>query len=200
MGVRILKKLPSSSIAQLRDLLKSDNGALTSFVRDLIPEGWRQGGLPESAQAIDGSYLHPDEKNKYVDLVIELKRPNDEQVLIYVLAMRKPVQYRYVGVDLALGMLQLLIDWTKENGEYCDLLPIVVPIVLYQGDEPWSVPTRFSDLYGDIPEEFKKRALDFTFFAIDLQRISPDAMPEHDDLREKLLAYVDAGKSKASNG
>ncbi|MEM6454681.1 MAG: Rpn family recombination-promoting nuclease/putative transposase, partial [Acidobacteriota bacterium] len=54
-------------------------------------------------------------------------------------------------------------------------LPAILPVVVYNGDRPWTAPTRLEALIQDVPEAFAPYRPTLQYLAIDLNRDRHDA-------------------------
>jgi len=66
---------------------------------------------------------------------------DDTPVLVYLLLEHKSYIDRHIALQL-LGYVLRILEWRKRNGQPpC----VVIPIVIYHGDEPWDEPTSLRD-------------------------------------------------------
>ncbi len=132
--------------------------------------------LPEEVlQAVDLGNLAP-EKDTYIDN--ELKEScsdklfkttiNNRDAYIYLLFEHKSYQPK----GMALQLLKYLVKiWEQKfTKEQADHLPIIIPLVIYHGENKWSIDRTLSKLIPDLKEvgpNLKKYIPDFEYLLYD---------------------------------
>lgn len=108
-------------------------------------------------------------RNAFVYCLIEHKRTSEPEVMFQLL--------RYLGVIYERLRREVPIR----------RLPIVVPLVVYNGRERWRGPRRFRELLQG-PHSAARLALDFGVVVVDLGRESPTALSRNDILKGGFTA------------
>ncbi|MFM7057213.1 MAG: Rpn family recombination-promoting nuclease/putative transposase, partial [Planctomycetota bacterium] len=95
----------------------------------------------ETLEPCRETFLGAHEHEKRVDLLYTARFHDDTPVLVYLLLEHKSYIDRQIALQL-LGYVLKIQEWRKRNG-----LPpcVVIPIVIYHGDEPWNEPTSLRD-------------------------------------------------------
>ncbi|HVG60418.1 MAG TPA: Rpn family recombination-promoting nuclease/putative transposase [Hyalangium sp.] len=109
-----------------------------------------------SLRAERNSVVDPELRETETDLLFSARLKDGRQVLFYVLLEHQSKVYRWMALRLLKYVVRQLEDWRREHPD-SELLPIILPLVLYHGAEgAWTAPRRLEELF-DVPEE--ERAL-----------------------------------------
>jgi hypothetical protein len=122
------------------------------------------------------------------DIIYKLKTEN---VYFYCLMeLQSSVDYTML-IRLMVYMSSLWQNILKETDEkernrkdY--KLPVIVPIVLYNGDDKWTVGQEFSSMYANY-ELFKDYALNFKYYLLDVNRYSDEDLVKAGNLVSSIL-------------
>jgi len=89
---------------------------------------------------------------------------------------------------------ELLRDVVKNAGKEAHRnsfrLPVMLPIVLYNGKEPWNVPLRYRDKTTNVPDV--EGTLDFSYILIDVHRFDKQQLLEQGNLISGVFALEQA--------
>jgi predicted transposase/invertase (TIGR01784 family) len=124
------------------------------LLRDFVEESWIERLDFSTLERVNASYVSKTLKNREGDLVWKLRLREGETVYVYILLeLQSEVQpFMAVRLMVYLGLLyQDLID----RGELLasGKLPLVLPIVLYNGAEPWGAALELSELIDRVGQE-----------------------------------------------
>ncbi len=121
------------------------------MVRDLLigymPGEWLKEADFTSLKRVNGSYVSEKEHQRHDDMVWRLK-VGQQWVWVYLLLefQSEPDPWMALRMMVYMGLLsQHLI---KEGELQDDLLPPIVPIVLYNGTPAWKASTDVADCFG----------------------------------------------------
>ena len=134
-------------------------------------------------QAEKDSFIEQDLKEFYADLLFRANIRNRE-AYVYILLEHKSYSDDNVGVQLLRYMSAI---WDKEIKKQKNRrLPLILPIVLYQGKEKWGVSTQFADRIegvGTMEGALKKAIPHFEYYLYDFSSNSGKEIKGPDDLR-----------------
>jgi len=134
-------------------------------------------------QAEKDSFIEQDLKEFYADLLFRATIRNRE-AYVYILLEHKSYSDYNVGVQLLRYMSAI---WDKEIKKQKNRrLPLILPIVLYQGKEKWGVSTQFADRIEGVETmegALKKAIPHFEYYLYDFSSNSGEEIKGPDDLR-----------------
>jgi predicted transposase/invertase (TIGR01784 family) len=135
------------------------------LVRDLImgfiPDEWLHSLDYSTLERVNASYVTDDLKQRHDDIIWRVKIGGQWTYLYLLIEFQSSVE-KYMALRLLVyqGLLyQDLIKSGEVRGD--DLLPPILPIVLYNGKERWTAATDVFDLIQTVPgmvEQFKLKA------------------------------------------
>ena len=134
-------------------------------------------------------------------------------VYTLVEAQRKPE--RLMPLRIIKYLIAIIQHHIKENGG--EDLPLVYPMILYQGEKPWNHPTNFFELFSSADTDLAKQIFTGDFQLVDIHRIPDEEFKKHfwagvfeaaikwgahrditnilEDLKPKLIQIVDLNKN-----
>jgi len=134
-------------------------------------------------QAEKDSFIEQDLKEFYADLLFRATIRNRE-AYVYILLEHKSYSDYNIGVQLLRYMSAI---WDKEIKKQKNRrLPLILPIVLYQGKEKWGVSTQFADRIEGVETmegSLKKAIPHFEYYLYDFSSNSGEEIKGPDDLR-----------------
>jgi hypothetical protein len=108
--------------------------------QSFVNEGWVQ----EVHEGFLNDYVSQDFLQKRADLVYQVRLNNDD-ILFYVLTEMQST----VDFEMPFRLLEYHVEiwrhWLKHEDE-TRLLPAIVPIVLYNGEPPWTASRKFREI------------------------------------------------------
>jgi predicted transposase/invertase (TIGR01784 family) len=134
-----------------------------------------------------GSFIDPALSERHTDLLFSLAwRDSGEAALAYLLFEHQSTSDDRMAFRLLRYLVRIWERWLADHPR-ADSLPVIVPIVLYHGAEPWSAPTAFDALF-ELPSKARAAVsphlVRFTYLLDDLSEI-PD-----DELRARAMTAV----------
>jgi predicted transposase YdaD len=125
---------------------------IQDLLREIVGERWVERIDFDSAERVNASFVSPKHESRESDVIWKFRRRDGgEPVYVYVLLEFQSRPDPSMPVRL-MGYVSLFYqnliaslpaaDWKK--------LPLVIPIVLYNGWEPWNVATDLGSLIGDL--------------------------------------------------
>jgi predicted transposase YdaD len=99
-----------------------------------------------------GSVVDPELRETESDLLFSARLRGGRPLLFYVLIEHQSTVNRWMALRMLRYVVRQLEHWRKEHPE-SELLPVIIPLVLYHGPEgAWSAPRRIEELF-EVPEE-----------------------------------------------
>jgi predicted transposase/invertase (TIGR01784 family) len=133
-------------------LFFSHQRMIRDLLCEIVGERWVERIDFDSATLVSNSFVSPEHENRESDVIWQFQRlDGGEPVFVYVLMEFQsrtdpsmPVRLMvYVGLFYQnLMKSQPAAGWKK--------LPLVIPVVIYNGPEPWNVATDLGSLIGDL--------------------------------------------------
>ncbi|MDF2668891.1 MAG: hypothetical protein K0R67_1197 [Paenibacillus sp.] len=152
--------------------LLSSKKLFLELLRSFVNKGWVNQVDETQVEEIKQTFILPDFKRKEADIVYKV-RLNGRDVIFYMLVELQST------VDLAMPYRLLLYQveiWRyvlrnrdTEDSEAPFSLPVIVPMVLYNGQRPWTAKRRFRELLVG-GESFGAELLDFEYILLDVER------------------------------
>jgi predicted transposase/invertase (TIGR01784 family) len=125
---------------------------IQDLLREIVGERWVERIDLDSGERVDASFVSPKHENRESDVIWKFRRRDGgEPVYVYILLefQSRPdpsMPVRLMGYESlfyqALMASQPAAGWRK--------LPLVIPVVVYNGWELWNVPTDLGSLIGDL--------------------------------------------------
>ncbi len=170
----------------------TDIGVAKEFLEvHLVPDILKKCDL--ATLTIDsGSYIDTELRKRFSDIVYKLDLREGGFAYIYTLIEHQSSAEKLMPLRILKYQLEIIYKHIKEYGED-EVLPIVVPLVFYNGeDSPYPYPTSINDLVVD-KELFSRIGLG-TFKLIDLTITDDDEILKHKKvaLLEMLLKHIRA--------
>lgn len=128
----------------------------------------------QTLQCQPTSFIHTDLKDSASDLLFSVSS-GEREILLYLLWEHQSTVVPHMPLRLLSYMVKI---WEKHLQTHGLPLPVVLPFVLHQGPEKWTVDTQFSSLFA-LPDAAKsmwaQHLPDFTHLLTDLsQRNLPE--------------------------
>lgn len=123
------------------------------LVREFVAEPWVEKLDFSTLKRVNASYVSEKLKGREGDLLWKLRRRDGAPVYVYILIEHQSKVDRFMALRL-MTYLSLLYQDLVKQGELTrdDLLPLVIPLVLYNGDGKWWAPLDLSELIERVDE------------------------------------------------
>jgi predicted transposase/invertase (TIGR01784 family) len=156
-----------------------------AFLRAVLPPEVADVCRWERLRVLPGKFADDDLKSVESDLLYEVPLAGSESALCYVLFEHQSTPDPWMPLRLLIYMTRIWERWRKEHPK-AHTLPAIIPMVLYQGAEGWTVAPRFADMLS--LSAAQRVALgpytpDFGYKLFDLGRSAPGDFPGPDELR-----------------
>lgn len=138
----------------------------------------------DAPEVVEGSFVDESLKAHQTDRLYRVRLRTGRAAYVYCLVEHKSWPDRRVPLQLLryLTRIYTSLPTERESG----LLPLVVPLIVYNGGEPWRVASNFAALV-DAPAESRGFVPDFRYVLVDLGSIPDERLPRQADLRAGLL-------------
>ena len=152
-----------------KDLFSQKEIAIDLF-KNVLKKDWSNKISKENLKLVNKSFVTSDYKESECDLVYEAEI-NENKIIFYILLeFQSTVDYR-MPLRLLFYMCEILREYTKNR----DLkrhdknikVPAILPIVLYNGENIWDVPTEFRKIIYN-QELFGNNIINFNYHIIDI--------------------------------
>ena len=155
--------------------------ALMQLLRSFISAGWSEQVDEAALIKVEKSYILQDFHNKEADLVYKAKIKDTEVIFYVLLEMQSSVDF-LMPYRLQLYMTEIWRDIFKNTDENNAQrknfrLPAIVPIVLYNGEQEWTVPLNFREMLNG-QELFGKHVVDFRYTLINVNKYKEEELLE----------------------
>lgn len=143
------------------------------FLRNYLPAEILSRLDLETLQLEKDSFIAPELRESFSDLLFSVKAKEESRVFIYLLLEHKSAPDPWVAFQLLRYIVQF---WERQRDRGCERLPLIVPIVFYHGRERWNAPRRLGELVEPSwGVELRKYTPDFEY---DLRDVSPSGSEE----------------------
>jgi hypothetical protein len=125
---------------------------IQDLLREIVGEQWVERIDLGSGERVDASFVSPKHENRESDVIWQFRRKDGgEPVYVYILLefQSRPdpsMPVRLMGYESLFYQLlmagQPAAGWRK--------LPLVIPVVVYNGWEPWNVATDLGSMIGEL--------------------------------------------------
>jgi hypothetical protein len=103
-----------------------------------------------------GSVVDPELKETQSDLLFSARLRSGRQLLLYILLEHQSSVDNWMALRMLRYVVRQAEHWRKEHPE-SELLPVIVPLVMYHGPEgTWTAPRRVEELF-ELPDEAEER-------------------------------------------
>ena len=152
---------PSPPVSQRHDKyfysVFSDPENAAGLLRSCLPHELARTLQWSSLTLRPGRFVSDDWRGREVDLLFSVERADSgpgsgPPVLVYVLLEHQSTPDRWIRLRLLNYCLMIWMQWHREH-EQEERLPLIVPVVFYQGAQPWRFPRQFAELVAGAESE-----------------------------------------------
>lgn len=186
--------MTSSSPANIHDAffkaLMSEPATAGRFLRERLPPPVAALLADTPPELLPGSFIDEDLAQHHSDLLFRCALRDGQTALAYVLIEHKSAPDPWVGLQLLRYMTRIWDDHLRQGK--ARPLPPILPLVVYHGVRPWSVPAEFQALFGAVPDVLHRYLPQFVHALSDLGRIDDTDLSGEVRLRAflKTLKYI----------
>jgi hypothetical protein len=136
-----------------------------------------------------GSFVDPDLRSQHSDLLFSMDLKSGNPALVYILFEHKSYPDAMVAFQLLRYVIAIWQRYLTDGGG--KPLPLIIPMVVYHGAEPWNVPVDFAALFE--PDEALAGSVPgFRYFLSDLGAQADHELSRFALLRSGLMALKHA--------
>ena len=152
--------------------LFSNREMVKTLLESFVPEPWVQTLDFSKAERVEKSFITKGLKEREADLIWKVGLKGEEVYIYLLLEFQSSVDY-----FMALRVLRYICEFYQslvDEGKYKvgHRLPAVFPLVLYNGNEPWTAPERIEELI--VPTVSRQHIPKFEYFKLAENEYSKD--------------------------
>ncbi len=123
------------------------------LVRGFVNEPWVDKLDFTTLKRVNASFVSPELKSREGDLLWKLRQRDGPPIFVYILIEHQSRVDRFMAVRLMVYIALLYQYLVKESELTPDgKLPLVIPLVLYNGEVQWWAPQELSELIEHVDE------------------------------------------------
>ena len=169
--------------------LMTQPGVAGAFLRERLPETVTALFTDSEPRLELGSFVDPDLRSQHSDLLFSMDLKSGRPALVYILFEHKSYPDAMVAFQLLRYVIAIWQRYLTDGGR--KPLPLIIPMVVYHGAEPWNVPVDFAALFE--PDEALAGIVpDFRYFLSDLGAQADHELSRFALLRSGLMALKHA--------
>ena len=158
--------------------LLSSKQIFLEMLRSFVKRGWVDQIDEAHVIKVDKSFILPDFRGKEADVVYRLKIKDSEVIFYLLIELQSTIDslmpWRLLLYQVEIWRQVLRDTPQRERDRKGFKLPVIVPMVLYNGKDAWTAPLSFRELLSG-EELFAEEALmNFSYFLLDVQRYTPE--------------------------
>jgi len=159
-----------------------------SFFKKFLPEAFNRHIEYESLKIENKSYVDENFKEKHSDIVYRAKIKGKTGFLYILFEHQSSADY-WMIFRLLCYMINLWKSYLDQHPK-AKHLPIIIPMVLYNGESRWSVPREFSELFSG-REDFSEIIPNFSYLLLDLTTYDDEKLKAFtEDLALSVILYL----------
>lgn len=158
-----------------------------NFLKDHLDRDWVDKIDPESLEFVDRSFIKDEFLEKEADVIYKAKL-EETDIYFYVLIEAQSTVDESMPIRLFEYMNLIWKRHMEENKE--ELLPPIIPIVLYNGKKNWSVPRHIIRGYDIFKDDI------FNYWLVDVNKLDEEKLKGRLDLLSSIL-YLEKSKRYA---
>jgi Putative transposase, YhgA-like len=152
--------------------LFSHPSAVENLLRGFLGEDWA-GRLDFSTlERVGNSFISDDLRERHSDVIWRIRFRDGERNWLYLLLELQSTSYHFMAVRLQ-SYVSLLQEEVIRKGKLRtrDPLPLVLPIVFYNGERPWQAPKEMRSLYREVQPDLRRWLPDLRYLVLDVRRL-----------------------------
>ena len=152
----------------------SNTADAASMLRAYVPEALAVTLKWSTLSLLPGRFVSPDWRDSEADLLFSVEQtPRGTPVLVYVLLEHQSSPDRWMPLRVLNYCLQVWLRWRNRHTQD-RRLPLVVPLVFYQGAKPWRYDQEFAEMFTNAGSDWRWVPR-FEYLLIDQTRQSPES-------------------------
>ena len=166
-------------------LLLDDPAAAAVLLRERLPPEVAALLADDPPEPVRDTLVDEKLREKVDDRIIKARLRTGDDLYVYCLMEHQSTVDPAMPLRLlkyTAGLYQRLAGESKDG-----MLPAILPMVVYQGEPPWTVPREFKGMLA-APEAVLRHCLDFRYTLLDLGAVSDQELSQQRKLRTWLMA------------
>jgi predicted transposase/invertase (TIGR01784 family) len=161
------------------------------FLKKYVKADWAMTLREEDIELCDREFLLEDFQKRHADLVHRIHLQGEEFYIDLIMELQSQVDFtmpfRFLTLMFALMMkiFQATPEKIRQRKDF--RLPAVIPVLFYNGKDPWSAEREFRK-YVRGHEKFGTNVPNFEYFVIDLNEIAKDYILKDNFIIDYILA------------
>lgn len=169
------------------------------FLRKYVGADWTMELREEDLLLCDKEMLERDYEGKEADLLYRAGMPDGKEILVFILQeLQSYVDYTMIFrvlVYVVNTLVKYFMDVDKNERERMDFrLPAIVPIVFYNGQEPWTAAKSLKE-YQNCGEAFGNHILNLEYYLVNLAEIEEEYILSTNTVLDNIM-YCDKFRKK----
>lgn len=161
------------------------------FVQKYVKADWSIELTPEQVEECGKEYILEDYQKRNADLVYKIHFKTQTLFVYLIMELQSRVDFtmpfRLLTLIFAL-LLKIFLETPEAERERKNFrLPVVLPILFYNGEYKWTAETEFKN-YLHEAQYFGEYSLNFKYYLVDLSRIENDDILNTNTLIDNILA------------
>ena len=150
---------PEEAVSQPHDKyfyrVFSNERDAASLLRTCVPQPLADTLRWPTLTVLPGRFVRDDWRGNEADLVFSVEREgSDTPVLVYVLLEHQSTPDQWLRLRLLGYCVQVWLRWQRQHEDE-ERLPLLVPLVFYQGARRWEYAREFADLVTDAEPQWR---------------------------------------------
>ena len=155
--------------------LFSNRTIFRQLMERFVPQPWVTELDFSSCETVDKSFVSAHYKETESDLIYKVK-VRGENIYIYILIEFQSTAPRFLVVRVLNYITSFYLDYIESQTDTKNLrLPVIFPIVLYNGENPWNAPVEIADLIEKVPA-IGEYGLHFKYLLLDENTYSKEML------------------------
>lgn len=180
-------------------LMFSEAAMVRSLLQDLIDEDFVAELDLDTLERLPGEHIARGGQKRFSDIVWKVQRKghSDAPCYIAILLEFQSTPDRFMALRLLTYVALLLEELAKDKDvQESGLLPPVLPIVLYNGSQPWNCAQNVAELFASMPESLRPFAPQMRYFLLEERAMPPEAL-QGGGIAAQLVRLEQAGDQEA---
>ena len=180
------RRLGSAHDRLFRALLERQD-LVAELLRSFLPEDFALRTMDWSIVPIRDSFIREDLKLRQCDGLFRMQDPEGNEPDIIFLLEHKSVQDPWAPLQITEYVSRVWNRYRQQDSASPDLVPGIIPILIYQGKDPWRGPRMVPDMTSHLKDIVQVLAK-FGFVLFDLVATITEVLAQQPELRSVLAA------------
>ncbi|MBP3421550.1 MAG: Rpn family recombination-promoting nuclease/putative transposase [Lachnospiraceae bacterium] len=149
----------------------------------------------------DKEFIGKDYEGREADLLYEITEKGNKKIYVYILQeLQSTVDYTMIFrtliyvVDTLLRYFSMTPPTIRERKDF--KLPVIIPIVFYNGEEPWTATQELKDYYQNNSGFIDEYMLNLKYYLVDLSQIDETFILDSNTVIDNIM-FCDKYRQKA---